>query len=227
MVRIKCYEDIDVELLQATENPHDLIIVAAAMTQKKDYFKRRCDVGKLVDSLVKARHTSLLEHVVYTFEIRGASRSFLAQATRHRMASYTSGSQQYQEYGCYGFNIDSALQGETLFKEAYQASMDFYNKLLEAGIPKEEARQVLPNGIENNLLMTINARSLINFFNQRLCKRNVKEMQEVASRMYKLVKPHFPELWRLIGPDCYMESNCTQGKLSCGEKWSMTDYAHN
>jgi thymidylate synthase (FAD) len=214
-ISIKPYDSIQVSLLNATPNPQELISRAAMITMKKNYSDTSDNVQGLIHFLVKANHTSLLEHIVYSFEIKGASRSFLSQITRHRIASFTSGSQHYQDYTGYGFNVPGRYSQEPIFQEAYSSSMDFYKRLLEKGIPKEEARQVLPNGIENNLMMTINARSLLNFFNLRMCKRNVEEMQVIAGKMHCLVQPHFPELWDLAGPPCYMNHKCNQGKMSC------------
>ena len=95
--------------------------------------------------------------------------------------------------------------------------MEAYRELIADGVPKEEARQVLPNGMENNLMVTINARSLANFLNLRMCNRNTKEIKMVAEKMYDLVQPHFPEFFNNVGPDCSI-SKCRQGKLICPEK---------
>lgn len=224
MVKIKDYTDSEVKLLVATPFPVDLIKKTVAVTKHKDFMSKSIDnMDKIIKYLLEANHTSVFEHIVYTFIIKGASRSFLAQITRHRMASYTSGSQHYQDYRDYGFKIDKQhASGNSLqlYKESVDESRKKYIELIENGIPNHEARQVLPNASENNLIVTINARSLINFFNLRLCRRNTREIRTIASKMYEYCINHFPELFTYVGPDCYMKNKCFQGNQSCGEKYS-------
>jgi len=213
-MKINNYESIKVELLRATENPMEIISRALSMTMKKDV-----DITmskKILKSIIKMNHTSVFEHINYTFFINRASRSFLAQITRHRIASYTSGSQHYQYYGDYDALGSSSLTlpQRIVYNKMLDDSLDNYKKLIEFGVPKYEARQVLPNAMENNLMVTINARSLINFFNLRLCKRNTEEIRIIAEKMFSLVYHHFKELWENIGTDCQM-NKCRQGKMRC------------
>ena len=77
----------------------------------------------------------------------------------------------------------------------------------------EEARQILPNSKAVNILWTINARSLINFFHQRLCYRNVEEMRIFADRMHAVCMGWFPQLFQFVGPECTFMKRCNQGKM--------------
>jgi len=224
MTKLKPYRDIKINLLWATPNPQRVVERALRMTMKQNFEEGRFkDLEKIISGVVKQNHGSIWEHVVYGFCIEGASRSFLAQQTRHRMASYTSGSQHYQDYRNYGMRISNAIFDNSDLKDKAQksldASMQSYIGLIDAGVDKSEARQLLPNAAENNLLITVNARSLMNYFNLRLCKRNTEEIQIVAEKMYQKCLEHFPELWKNIGPDCYMHGQCYQGKMSCGKKY--------
>lgn len=220
MPTFSTYKNIKVSLLRSTDKPKDLVNLATTITMKKDLALDvlRKKLKSRIKFLISADHTSVLEHLTYTFLVEGASRSYLAQMTRHRIASYTSGSQHYQNYEGYGARIVDGLSVEqrTVFEEAIQKSMDAYSELMSLGVPKYEARQVLPNAMENNLLITMNARSLINFFKLRLCLRNTKEINVVAIKMYKLCLGHFPELFELVGTPCMMDK-CNQGKMSCGK----------
>ena len=89
----------------------------------------------------------------------------------------------------------------------------FYQDLINMNIPKEEARQILPNAKAVNILWTVNARSLINFFNQRLCKRNIREMRMFAKELLLLCIDWFPELFMWVGADCKVLGGCTQGYM--------------
>lgn len=63
----------------------------------------------------------------------------------------------------------------------------------------------------------MNARSLINFFNLRLCYRNTDEIRIIANKMFILCKKHLPELFNYIGPDCIMKKYCTQGNMKANK----------
>ncbi len=218
-MKIKKYEDIQVALIRATGNPCELINLSGNITMKKDFeYLNDKNLQRKIKFMLDANHTSVFEHISYTFLIKGATRSFLAQITRHRMASYTSGSQHYQNYSEYGFKMSKDSYKNAELRPLLDHILYGYNKLIEQGIPHHEARQVLPNGMENNLMMTINARSLINFLNLRLCSRNTEEIKIVADKIYRIVLVHFPELFQHVGPDCFT-GKCRQGKMSCGVKW--------
>lgn len=217
-MELQNYNDIKVSLLKSDDNYLEVLNQATNITMKqefKDFDKRK--ITKTIKYLLQADHTSIFEHINYTFLIEGASRSYLAQQTRHRVASYTSGSQHYQNYKNYEAGVISNLDPkvEELYKKGMENSMKIYNELIDLGMPKYEARQVLPNGMQNNLMITINARSLINFFKLRLCYRNTEEIRIVAVKMYQLCVEHFPELFRYVGPTCIMTGKCNQGKMAC------------
>jgi len=212
-MELKTYEQMSVELEHYTLSQKQVVMSALYMTMHKDPDKDiPAFTSKLGKYLLDAEHTSPLEHVSYMFRIEGVSRSFLAQITRHRMGSFTSASQHYQDYQDYPCIIDKLTDTAVL---SLHHSYNQYEKLLKDGMPKEEARQVLPNAAAVNLLWTVNARSLITFLKQRLCMRNVKEMQIFANKVLSLVTPVFPEIFNHVGPQCF-KSMCKQGRLECG-----------
>lgn len=220
MTEIKDYSSIKVDLISSTVDADCILETAINMTMKQDYSATGIGLPGRIQRLIEMGHTSLFEHINYTFLIEGASRNFLSQMTRHRMASYTSGSQHYQIYSDYDFTISSELKDIVAIKDHIDRSMFLYEDLIRQGFPREEARQILPGGMQNNLMVTINARSLMNFFRLRLCRRNVQEMQVVAKKMYNLCYIQHPYIWVNIGPECY-KGQCKQGKMNCG-KGKMT-----
>jgi len=226
-MKILNYEDIKVTLLRKTENPLDLMDGVSRVTMSKD-FKTKSEKSKaIVKFLLKGNHTAPLEFIDYTFLIEGASRSFLSQITRHRMASFMSSSQHYMNYSDFPHAIMKNLTDEQkmAFEQSLNDSVDAYKTLINLGVPKYEARQVLPNSCAVNLYVKMNARSLMNFFNLRLCYRNTEEIQIVAEKMLKLCRGHFPELFDNIGPDCF-QTNCKQGRMMAdrckeGKRWKQ------
>jgi len=223
MPQIKPYQDMTVEILQATENPAAQVGIALAITMKSDPNHIPNPMSEtLGGNIIKCRHTSLFEHVHYTFLIQNVSRSFLAQITRQRTAHPTSGSQHYQNYEDYPLMVRDDMMGD-LPRLALESSVSLYKDLVDDGYPKEEARQVLPNACAVNYLWTIDARNLMFFLMERCCNRNVTEMRIFAQRVLSLAKDHFPEVFNHVGPQCFMDQ-CEQHRLNmqCKEKtWKM------
>ena len=221
MPTLKSYEDaLTIKLMQATPYPREMAALAISITmntkpeqEAKEFTESK---GKFI---IDAEHMSVLEHVFYTFYITGISRSFLAQITRQRMASPTSGSQHYQNYEDYDCIVHKDLVHNATTQVSLNESFRDYSSLTSQGIMHQEARQVLPNAAAVNYLWTINAHSLLWFLKKRLCYRNVAEMQNFAEKLRHILVDHFPEVFLNVGPQCFMD-NCKQGFLQCDHgKW--------
>lgn len=223
MPNILSYEDLRIEVITATANPGNIVKLACDMTMKhapniKDATTKVDD--KVLRFLYTAEHTSVLEHCSITMFIQGVSRSFLAQMTRHRHASVTSQSQHYQTYSDMPLVMDEyPAEVSYAVQEVLSKVYEAYNRMLEVGMPKEEARQILPTAATTNILWTVNARGLISFLRPRMCWRNVKEMKIFADKLHAICLKWWPELFRLIGPSCYL-GVCNQGTMRpkvCGD----------
>lgn len=218
-MKILTYDDLKVTLLRATPAPAQIVKQAVNITMRQEW--DGCHASRaLCQFLLDAEHTSVFEHIVYTFLIENVSRSFLAQITRQRMSSFTSASQHYQDYRDYPCVMSKETRDVQGVYDVLVASYDAYEELMgdsmDPPIPKEEARQVLPNAAAVNIMWTINARSLALFLRHRLCNRNAAEMQNFAETVLSLVVLHFPELFRHVGPQCF-NGVCKQGHLRCKE----------
>lgn len=178
--------------------------------------KTGTDNRKLIKFLYTADHRSPLEHVSLSMHVRGVSRAFMAQITRHRLASYTCSSQHYQDYSEYPV---APLYCEPYPKEMRQViedAMQTYSNVVADGMPKDCARMVLPEAVTVNMIITANAREWAEIMHQRLCKRNTSETLLVAQHMKRLLESWFPELFEFVGPECF-EDRCKQGPMSCGD----------
>ncbi|MBR4761102.1 MAG: FAD-dependent thymidylate synthase [Clostridia bacterium] len=201
-------------------------------------------VSSFVDMLASFGHASPIEHASFTFGIEGVSRSLLAQITRHRIASYSVKSQRYVKEGEFEYVTppEVAADEEVLevYKESMRAAQDAYDKIAQVLTEKhkkefmaegkdektaarlaskkaiEDARFVLPNACETKMVVTMNARSLQNFFNHRCCNRAQWEIHEVADQMLKLVYGVAPNLFKNSGPSC-VSGACPEGSMTCGK----------
>ena len=201
-------------------------------------------VTSFVDMLSEIGHESPIEHASFTFGIEGVSRSLLAQITRHRIASYSVKSQRYVTEGAFEFVTPPEIAGNEEALKIYQDTMALtqqsYDRLaailkekhtadfIRAGKDEktaarlaekkaiEDARFVLPNACETKMVVTMNARSLLNFFRHRCCNRAQWEIRDVAEQMLRLVSAVAPELFKKAGPPC-LTGACPEGKMSCGK----------
>jgi thymidylate synthase (FAD) len=173
---------------------------------------------ELVTRLIFAEHTSLLEHAVMVLQINNVSRAFMAQITRHSMASFTCSSQHYQDASDHGLVLpEGDDSGLSILRGACLATMSVYKTLLKL-LPKEVARLVLPNAAGVNMIMTLNAREAVHIMRIRRCKRNVEEMIAFTKLLYAAMQETWPKLSAspAIGPAC-LNGPCNQGPMTCGE----------
>ena len=174
-------------------------------------------------------HESPIEHVSFTFGIEGVSRSLLAQITRHRIASYSVQSQRYVREKDFSYvtppEIAAIPEAQQLYEKTMRQIGESYDQLaarlkekhtqtlMAEGLDEksaakkaekmaiEDARFVLPNACDTQLVVTMNARSLLNFFKHRCCNRAQWEIREVAYQMLALVHEVRSEE-RRVGKEC-------------------------
>jgi thymidylate synthase (FAD) len=100
-----------------------------------------------------------------------------------------------------------------VFDQTLENISEAYQKLLEMGIHKEDARFILPNAAKTHILVTMNARELRHFFNLRCCRRSQWEIREVAIEMFRQAKKAAPALFENTGPSCVELGYCPEGEL--------------
>lgn len=185
---------------------------AAAMCTQSD------QPARALRGALRSGHDSVAEHAVFTFEIRGVSRVLLAQLTRHRIASFSVMSQRYVNQSGQGCIMPPSINANDDARELYQDAVGcigrIYNKLIELGMPQEDARYILASGTTTDLIMTMNARELAHFFSLRCCNRAQWEIREMADKMLTILSAEFPELFGSAGPGCVR--NACPEKRPCG-----------
>lgn len=237
---------MNVQLLTHTPDPEKIVASAAKLCYSSAKVSDIMDgldeekTEKFLNMLMDLGHESPIEHITFTFGIEGVSRSLLAQFTRHRIASYSVKSQRYVSEKQFSFvtppEIEKNPEAKKIYLEAMAKDVEDYNRLADilkeqhmaAGMDEkkaekaaqEDARYILPNACETNMIVTMNARSLYNFFHHRCCTRAQWEIRECAYRMYLLVKDIAPTIFKKAGPSC-VAGPCPEGKMSCGKMLEM------
>lgn len=208
-----------VYLITFTGNPASTCARAAAMCVGNDE-KPLMHPGALRHAM-ESGHESVLEHACFTFKICGISRACLAQLTRHRMASFSVLSQRYVAVEDNAYVIPESIKedetAESIAVNAMSVAYKAYTELLAKGIPKEDARFVLPQAMTTDLIMTMNARELRHFFSLRCCHRAQWEIQDLANAMLELVMNVAPKLFKDAGPNCF-RGGCKESR-PCGHPW--------
>lgn len=203
-----------VTLIEHTPNPTKTVATAAWICTHAD-FPTKADLhpdkcGPLVQRVIGYKHLSILEHVSFTFAIEGISRACSHQLTRYRHASFSMQSQRYVSAENAEFILPPSMKAAGLVAEP-DVVLEAYERLIKIGIPKEDARFILPNATATKLVMTMNARALRHLFAQRLCKQAQWEIRELAEAIHAICIDKAPILFQGSGPDC---KNCEE-KNSC------------
>ncbi|HHY46205.1 MAG TPA: FAD-dependent thymidylate synthase [Firmicutes bacterium] len=216
---------MQVKLIAYTPEPERVVAAAARLCYSKigamDILEGLTDdrVGELIDTLLTSGHLSPTEHATFVFAIEGVSRALSHQCMRHRIASYSQQSQRWVDESNFDYIVPASIresaQAFEIFVGAMESLRDAYRKLM-ALVPREDARYVLPNACETKFVMSMNCRSLYNFFEKRLCTRAQWEIREMAAIMLEEVRKVAPRLFAKAGPPCETRGICPEGKFSCG-----------
>jgi thymidylate synthase (FAD) len=233
-----------VTLVQYTGLPSETIASAAKLCyapKTDDILKQEHDkAAKFVQRLVDMGHMSPIEHASFTFYIEGVSRAMTHQLVRHRIASYSQRSQRYVNHDDFDYILPPQLKGKTVqtdggevpAEDYYRETMSLISKRYSAlnhvlgdsgEKSNEDARYVLPNACETKIMVTMNARSLLHFFEERLCQRAQWEIRQVADQMLVLVKKVCPAVFANAGPKCVAAGKCPEGKMTCGKVAEMRE----
>lgn len=218
---------MNVVLLNHTPDPERAVATAArlcyAPVGASELMETMTDaeIHRVLRTIMESGHFSTLEHATYTFAIEGVSRTLTHQLVRHRLASFNQQSQRYVTFSespefIEPHTVAADAEAEKVFLEAVDHAFDSYHKLVEAGIPAEDARYVLPNACETKITVTMNIRELLHFFTLRCCNRAQWEIREMACKMLDLVRPTAPYIFLDAGPGC-VRGKCPEGRMTCGD----------
>lgn len=215
-----------VTLIKYTPEPDRAVAMSARLCYSavgaEELAKTMSDaqVDNLIEKLFAMGHLSTFEHVSFTFAIEGVSRVLTHQLVRHRIASYSQQSQRYVAEHGFEYITPPTIADNFEAKAKYDALMrqiqQTYDELIDLGVHQEDARYVLANATETKIVVTMNARSLLHFFEKRCCLRAQWEIRNLANAMLAAVQSVAPRLFAKAGPTCVTGGYCTEGDLSCG-----------
>lgn len=201
-----------VELLAITPNAEDIIERACRTCYLSFHrYDPPKSTAELIVKILGKRHFSVLEHASATFRVTGGSRVFTHELVRHRFISPSQESQRYVSYAdkpgrkkTTSFQVvlpetiaraelaDKSKTASELYEKAVMACYELYEKLLDAGVPPEDARYILPNATVSQIVITANFRELRHFFCVRTNPRAHWEIRKIAIDMLRIMKKEAP-----------------------------------
>lgn len=211
-----------VRLLAYTQNADAVCAAAGRSCYSEDPAHELFGTGdpeKSLGRIVGMGHHSVIEHASFTFSVEGVSRALTHQLVRHRIASFSQQSQRYVSMKDATYvtppTVSEDAERLVLFDDVMGTIWGAYAKLVDAGVPAEDARYILPNGCTTNITITMNARELLHFFSLRCCERAQWEIREMAEEMLRLCSEVSPTIFAKAGPPC-VRGPCPEGQKSCG-----------
>ena len=199
---------MQVELLSITSDAEKIIEKAGRICYASEDKITEDSYIRFIKNLIKNGHTSVLEHASATFKISEISRVCSHQLVRHRLASYSQKSQRYIKEDSFDFVIPPSIKEldlkdnleygsnnsnrTTIYYGIMWQIQEIYNRLIEYGIPKEDARFILPNACTTEIVMTMNFRQWRHFLKTRLDKHAQWEIRDLAKNILQILKKNSP-----------------------------------
>lgn len=205
---------MEVETVAKTPNPEEVIFRAARQDYYDGYvydhtveeLLEGCE-GNTVEEFLHKRmdreEWGIFEHPSISFAVKGISREVLAHLTRHRFLTFDVQSMRYADFSDATFTvprcfvdddyanrhgpveIDDRREANHLYREHCNAAIERYQELVEMGVPKEDARKVLPIATTVNLTVSGNPRALMHVLNLRMKFNAQDETRELADMLYE------------------------------------------
>ncbi len=191
-----------------------------SLAEKERYLIRKC---------IRRGHYGVLEHVGMTFGVKGMSRACMAQITRHRLVSFDIQSQRYVDFSDLDrdqFNVPESFVADDvksregrkeidLSKEErlekywnlVEESLSFYRDMVDAGVPKEDARMGLPIGTRVNATMSMNLRALLHIIDIRGAGDAQSEINYLSYQLAEETEESMPRIMDIYFDDMYMRKN--------------------
>ena len=227
-----------VELLTHSGEP-DLMVAVSALAantgcSSHDALELLRDNEELVTEVTRIvtsdRRKRELEQVNVTFRLNDMSLSCLTHLARHRMQSLVVPT--FTEFGKSKNSVlpETVTENEAakeIYMGCFEKSMALYKALQSEGVMEEDLVYLYLSGNVMDVITTMNGRELYHFLKLRCCDRAQWEIRNYAMGMLAAVRGISPVLFGQVGPGCFMDGVCPEGKMSCGKQVEMKQLFSN
>lgn len=175
-----------------------------------------------VQRILKSGHHSVIEHVNITVRFI-TNRGVTHELVRHRLAAYSQESTRYCNYGGddivyitpVWWNDTSPKQQQTFISQLEHAELT-YKELLRAGWSPQQAREVLPNALKTEIVVTANVREWRHILTLRCSKAAHPQIRELMLPLLDCFSTRLPVLFDDIRDLYFFESRRSTGE-TCNE----------
>jgi thymidylate synthase (FAD) len=187
-----------VELIAITPDAEAVIEQAGRTCYQSASTTGEANKRNFIRRIIENGHYSVLEHAYATFKITEVSRSFTHQLVRHRLCAFSQRSQRYVNEKNFAFIKPESIREKTKTHELFEwfiaEAKNTYCKLQELGIKNEDARFVLPNAVQSEIVISTNFRELRHIFCVRCNSHAQWEIRNVALQMLRIMKKEAPSV---------------------------------
>jgi thymidylate synthase (FAD) len=203
--------------LEKQMTPEEFVVYIARVSNPSNQMNVET-APRLINYLIKHKHWSPFEFVDMTVEIV-TRRSIAAQILRHKSFSFQEFSQRYssatsvqdielrkqaeknRQSSAESYNPEwvGGVRLSDIVSGHFQASLNLYNEMIQAGIAREVARDVLPLATETRMFMKGNIRSWIHYLEIRTADDTQKEHREIANGIRDIFTHNFPSISEALG----------------------------
>ena len=229
-----------VTLVNMTANPLRVIAAASELYQggvyKNPHNISREQAMKWIDGFRKSKISAPLEFINLHFLIEGVTRAFTHQLVRQRTAVFVQESMRFavKENAMAEVATPPSIAElkyddprRVIWDDAVDAIGEAYLKLINAGVPAEDARGLLPTNITTRVHYHTDLRNFVNTAGMRLCSQAQHEWKLVWNEFIKAILNYGPpkdrwqqsEIARLFRPVCYQTGNC--GFNGPADRWCV------
>lgn len=181
-----------------------ILLEAAGRTCYKSESKADT-AAAFVASIIRRGHLSVIEHCSATLRLV-TDRGVTHELVRHRVASYSQESTRYCNYSADKFGAELTFIEPVRFAtcseerranwtEAMLSAERNYLRALEFGDVAQEARDILPNSLKTEIVMTANFREWLHVFELRTSKAAHPQMRALMIHAKDLLAEHIPEVF--------------------------------
>lgn len=218
----------DISILSMTDNPLEAVYLAAKQCRYHEGVENLMGrdavypMQSLVKKVLDSGHVSILEHASVQVCITNVSRVTTHQIVRNRTSSYGQQSGRAVNFGEKKWvippSVRANLQAREIYEIAVDAAQEAYERLIDLGIPKEDARYLIGDGVGTSIVVTRNLRAWLEFFSQRCCMRAQWEIREVANKTLAEMRelPKIGFIFDKAGAPCERLGFCPEGEMGCG-----------
>ncbi len=188
---------MEVKLLAITENPEELIEFAARVCYQSFNKITEGSAANFIKKLLAMGHETPFEHAYATFYIKGCSRAMTHQLVRHRLMSVSQQSQRYVSESNFEYVIPPSVPEEKIeeYKNDMKLIRTMYARWKKAGLKNEDARFVLPNACQTELVISANFREYRHIFKLRCTPHAQWEIRQACSEMLKILYNKAPNVF--------------------------------